>query len=99
MLLTNYWQEKGLQGGLKKGLEEGIQMGANTTMQKLTLRHAIRCVGSISEELEGQIRRLSLTVLEDLDEALYDLTQIDEIENWLNERVAKARGMTSAQSC
>ncbi len=91
MLLTNYWQEKGLEEGLEKGLEEGIQIGASTTLQKLTLRHAIRSVGSISEELEGQIRRLSLIDLENLDEALYDFTQIGEIENWLNELVVKAR--------
>ena len=95
MLLTNYWQEKGLEEGLEKGLEEGLEkgleIGATTTLQKMTLRHAVRCVGSISEELEGMIRRLSLTDLEDLQEALYDFTQIGEIENWLNKRIAKAR--------
>ena len=45
MLLTNYWQEKGLE----EGLDKGIQIGATTTLQKHTLRHAIRCVGSIPE--------------------------------------------------
>lgn len=75
MLLTNPWEEK--------GMEKGMERGSITEAQRLTLRLIGRRFGDIPENLEGRIRRLSLQPLEDLHDSLFDFSQLNDVDEWL----------------
>lgn len=68
-----------LQEGEQKGRQEGRQEGELA----LILRQLTRRVGTISPEVEAKIRRLSLTQLDSLGEALLDFSQVSDLDGWL----------------
>ena len=41
--------------------------------------------GELSEDIQASVSKLSLTVLEELGEALLDFSGISEVQNWLAE--------------
>ncbi len=73
MVLSNDW------------IEEGEERGTLNEAVRLTLRQLTRKIGSISETLEGQIRRLSLENIEKLSDALLDFSLPGDLDNWLKE--------------
>ena len=61
-------------------MQQGIQReGAN-----LVLRQLNRRFGSLTGDIEPQIRQLSVEQLEDLGEALLDFATEQDLLNWLN---------------
>jgi predicted transposase/invertase (TIGR01784 family) len=68
-----------LQEGEQKGRQEGRQEGELA----LILRQLTRRVGTITPEVEAQVRRLSLTQLDNLGEALLDFSQASDLDGWL----------------
>jgi predicted transposase/invertase (TIGR01784 family) len=68
-----------LQEGEQKGRQEGRQEGELA----LILRQLTRRVGTITPEVEAQVRRLSLTQLDNLGEALLDFSQASDLDAWL----------------
>ncbi|XPM61302.2 MAG: DUF4351 domain-containing protein [Leptolyngbya sp. IPPAS B-1204] len=59
--------------------EEGRQEeAANLVIRQLTKR-----LGELSEDLRSTISGLSLSVLEELGEALLDFTSLSDLEGWL----------------
>jgi predicted transposase/invertase (TIGR01784 family) len=68
-----------LQEGEQKGRQEGRQEGELA----LILRQLTRRVGTISPEVEAQVRRLSLTQLDNLGEALLDFSLAADLDSWL----------------
>jgi predicted transposase/invertase (TIGR01784 family) len=68
-----------LQEGEQKGRQEGRQEGELA----LILRQLTRRVGTITPEVEAQVRRLSLTQLDNLGEALLDFSLAADLDSWL----------------
>ncbi|MEB3182020.1 MAG: DUF4351 domain-containing protein [Nostocaceae cyanobacterium] len=64
---------------LQKGLQQGLQQGEVT----LILRLISRRFGAIEPPLEGRIRALSTTQLEELGDALLDFTSQSDLTNYL----------------
>lgn len=60
-------------------MEEGIQQGELKIIERLLTRR----IGAIAPELQEQVRRLSLTQLEDLAEALLDFSTEADLVAWL----------------
>ncbi len=65
-------------------IEAAEQRGRQAGESELLLRLLNRRVGTLSPELQVQIRSLSLTRLEELGEALLDFTSLVDLEIWLD---------------
>jgi predicted transposase/invertase (TIGR01784 family) len=81
---TRFYQEV-LSRGEKSGEERGVQKGLQEGEANLVIRLLNRRCGNISEDLENQVRSLSIPQLESLGEALLDFTGISDLENWFNQ--------------
>lgn len=79
MEIVTSWMEKGIE----QGRQEGILLGVRQEAQTLVLRQLSRRVGALSPELEERIRRLSVSQLEILGEALLDFSNMADLEAWL----------------
>jgi hypothetical protein len=76
MELTTTWKEEGQQA-------EAL----NLTMRLLTRRF-----GTIESDLEQRINRLSLPQVEQLFDAAYDFTRLDDLRTWLDTNPSDAPG-------
>ncbi len=72
-----------LQVGHQEGHQEGLQKGRHEEGIVFISRLLQRKFGSISPDLEAQIKNLSITQMEDLGEALFDFQSIDDLKEWL----------------
>jgi predicted transposase/invertase (TIGR01784 family) len=72
-----------LQKGLQQGLQQGEERGKKQEAIELILRLLTRRIGNVQPEIEQQIRSLAITQLEDLAEALLDLTSQGDLVNYL----------------
>ncbi len=71
-------KEEGREEGHKEGREEGREVMAKAISGLLTKR-----LGEIPEQMRRKISGLSLSVLEDLSEALLDFTSVADLQAWL----------------
>jgi predicted transposase YdaD len=65
------------------GIQEGLQEGRQEGEMILILRQIARRFGTIPPATETQIRSLPLPQLEDLGEALFDFSEVSDLEDWL----------------
>jgi Domain of unknown function (DUF4351) len=79
MQLTNPWIEAGKQ----EGLHEGLQKGRHSEGAELVLRLLARRLGALSAAQEKGIRKLPLSKIEELGEALLDFTSREDLARWL----------------
>ena len=83
MQLTNPWIEAGKQEGLQKGLHEGLQKGRHTGEAELVLRLLARRLGALSVAQQKSVRKLPLSKIEELGEALLDFRSRGDLARWL----------------
>jgi Domain of unknown function (DUF4351) len=79
MQLTNPWIEAGKQ----EGLHEGLQKGRHSEGAELVLRLLARRLGALSAAQQKGIRKLPLSKIEELGEALLDFTSREDLARWL----------------
>jgi hypothetical protein len=72
-------EQEGIMEIVTSWTEQGLQQG----VLNYTLRLLKHKFGEIDSEIETQVRGLSVAQLQDLGEALLDLSTIDEVERWL----------------
>lgn len=68
--------------GREEGQQEGRQAEALSLVSRLLTR---RLRQDLSEEMRSRLATLSLSVLEELSEALLDFTSLADLEHWLAE--------------
>ena len=73
-------RQEGLQAGLQAGLQEGLRAGE----ADLILRQLTRKYGTLTPEVNQQIKALTIAELGDLGESLLDFAEISDLENWLS---------------
>ena len=78
--------KRGKQEGRVEGREEGRVEGRVEGEQRLILRLLSRRFGELSPQVRARVESINLTQLEALGEALLDFTNIDDLNNWLQER-------------
>ncbi len=71
--------------GYKRGREDGRQEGRQEGEQALILRLLSRRFGELSLQVRARVESMNSTQLEALGEALLDFTDIDDLNNWLQE--------------
>jgi hypothetical protein len=76
-------EQRGRKEGEERGREEGEERGELKGCQDLVLRQLNKRIGSVSAELEAQIRALSLMGVEELGDALLDFTEASNLVEWL----------------
>ncbi len=80
-------KEEGLEEGLEKGREEGFLKGREQGREQgsatLLLRQLTHLCGILSEDIEQEIRKLSLEQSQNLGEALLDFHSLEDLKNWL----------------
>ena len=75
MQLTNPWIEAGKREGLQQGRHEGEA--------ELVLKQLARRLGDLSAAREKSIRKLPLSKIEELGEALLDFRSRRDLVHWL----------------
>jgi predicted transposase YdaD len=70
---------------MREGIEQGLQQGRQEGEVAIILRLLNRRIGTVDLQLQEHIRRLSLTQLEDLAEALLDFLNEADLVAWLQQ--------------
>jgi predicted transposase/invertase (TIGR01784 family) len=76
--LSELKQTRVYQEAFEEGKQEGLEQE-----RSFILRLLMRRVGKITSDSDAKIRRLSLSQLEELGEALLDFTQPSDLKEWL----------------
>ncbi|MFM6076615.1 MAG: DUF4351 domain-containing protein, partial [Dolichospermum sp.] len=66
------------------GLQQGLQQESLKLVKKLINRR----FGALSSELNIKIDQLSISKLEDLATDLLEITEINQLENWLQQNTS-----------
>ena len=90
MQIVTSWMEAGIERGIEKGIEKGIERGIERGIEKgiereknLIIRQINRKFGQIDLELETKIRSLTIEIIEALGEGIFDLDDVEDLRNWL----------------
>ncbi len=83
MQLTNPWIEAGKREGFQQGRNEGRSQGRHEGEAELVLKQLARRLGALSAAQEKSIRKLPLTKIEELGEALLEFTSRADFVRWL----------------
>ena len=85
ILQESPWYQQILKEGLETGEKQGLQQGLQQESRKLVWKLIDRRFGTLSSDFSLKINRLSITQLEELATELLDLTEINQLENWLQQ--------------
>ncbi|NJO08067.1 MAG: DUF4351 domain-containing protein [Chloroflexaceae bacterium] len=88
MELTTTWKEEGKQEGKQEGILEEAQY--------LTQRFLTRRIGVLTPDLEERIGTLARHQLEQLFDAAYDFTSVDDLVSWLDSNPPSAQEQNGA---
>ncbi len=76
-------KEEGREEGLEQGLEQGRQEEAVNFVTRLLRKR----LGELPQEVRSVVLGLSLSMLEELGEALLDFTSVADLQTWLEARI------------
>ena len=80
-------KQQGLEQGREQGREQGLmqrrEQGREQEAINLVVRILTKRFGNLPDEMRVAISGLSLTVLEDLSEALLDFSNLADLQAWL----------------
>ncbi|MFB2936835.1 Rpn family recombination-promoting nuclease/putative transposase [Aerosakkonemataceae cyanobacterium BLCC-F154] len=71
---------------LEEGRQEGRQEGKKEEALAMVMRPLTRRFGTLDAELQSRLEELSVAQLEDLNEALFDFSEVSDLVNWLDEQ-------------
>jgi predicted transposase/invertase (TIGR01784 family) len=72
------------QEGIAMGVEQGIVIGREEGIKSLVLKLLSRKLGEIPNSIQQKINQLSIELLEDLSEMLFDFNSIEDLGDWLD---------------
>ena len=75
--------QKGIQEGMQKGIQEGKAQGVQEGKSLLLLTLLSRKLGAIPDEIKVLLHQLAPEVLDVLSEDLFDLENLEDLHNWL----------------
>jgi len=70
---------------MEQGIQRGLQQGKQQEAVALIMRQLTRRFGTLTPQLQERIQNLPVTQLEDLGEALLDLTTAADLDAWLGQ--------------
>jgi predicted transposase YdaD len=81
---TDITQSRFYQEVVAVGRQEGLQAGLLAGEADLILRQLTRKYGTLTPEVNQQIKALTIAELGDLGEALLDFVEMSDLESWLS---------------
>ena len=78
-------KREGLLEGKREGLLEGKREGKQEEGSSIIIRQLTRRFGSVDDQLQQGIKKLSVAQLEELSEALLDFETVTDVAVWLTE--------------
>jgi flagellar biosynthesis/type III secretory pathway protein FliH len=87
--LTNPFIELGIQRGIQQGIQRGLRQGRQEGEAELVLRLLKRRLGALPAPQEKAIRRLELSQIEALGEALLEFSSRGDLTSWLRAQTRK----------
>ena len=72
------------QEGIAMGVEQGIVIGREEGIKSLVLKLLSRKLGEIPNSIQQKINQLSIELLEDLSEMLFNFNSIEDLGDWLD---------------
>ena len=86
--LSDLRETKGYQEALAEGREEGRQQGREegklVAKQNLILSQLNLKLAKFSPSIEAEVNQLSLTELDNLALALFNFSNVEDLQQWLN---------------
>ena len=76
-------REEGKAQGIQEGKAQGIQEGMQEGKRSLLLKQLSRKLGAIPDEIKVRLYQLAPELLDVLSEALFDLENSQDLDNWL----------------
>jgi predicted transposase/invertase (TIGR01784 family) len=76
-------REDGIQEGKAQGIQEGKAQGVQEGKSSLLLKLLSRKLGDIPDEIKVLLHQLAPELLDTLSEALFDLENLEDLHNWL----------------
>ena len=76
----------GIEQGMARGMEQGMRQGMKSGQVALLVRLLERRFGEISPDIQARIQGLSLEELENLGISILELTSLQDLIVWLQER-------------
>ena len=67
---------------LQKGIQQGLQQGELAMLRRLLISR----FGALSPQIEAQLQRLSISQLEELGVAIFELSTVADLATWLEAR-------------
>ena len=86
--IERHAEERGLERGLEKGREEGVELGREQESGILLMRQLGRKFGSLDENVQHEIRQLSIEQRRCLSEDLLEFQSMSDLLAWLKENLA-----------
>ncbi len=87
VLRESPWYQQILKEGLETGEKQGLQQGLKEESLNLVSKLIERRFGNLSSDLNLKIRQLSIAQLEDLAVELLEITELSQLEIWLNQNL------------
>jgi predicted transposase YdaD len=86
--ITNFFREEIMQESViyQDILQKGLNQGKKQEAIAMIMRPITRRFGSLTPEIRDRIDALTTAQLEDLNEALFDLTEVTDLVTWLQSR-------------
>lgn len=75
-----------LQKGRQQGLEQGLEQGKKQEAIAMIMRPLTRRFGTLEADVQERISSLTTVQLEDLNEALFDFSDVADLVAWLESR-------------
>ncbi|MCT7979149.1 Rpn family recombination-promoting nuclease/putative transposase [Laspinema olomoucense] len=91
-VIANFFREEIMQESviyqdiLQKGLEQGLNQGKKQEAIAMIMRPITRRFGSLEPDVINRLDALTTAQLEDLNEALFDFTEVTDLVTWLESR-------------
>jgi len=76
--------EKGIEQGMEQGIEQGMEKGMEKEAKSLVVRLLNKKFEYLDDRIKTQIEKLKINEVENLGEALMDMSKIEDLENWFS---------------
>jgi flagellar biosynthesis/type III secretory pathway protein FliH len=77
------WERQAMERGIERGMERGMERGEQVGRANLVLMQIRSRLGELTPTLTTQIQELPVAKLDDLAIALFDLSTVEQLDQWL----------------
>ena len=84
MQIVTSWMEEGIEQGIEQGIAQGREQGREEGARDLLMLQLSQRFGDLDSGLRQRIEDFSLEQIQDLSGALFDLSSLDDLVQWVS---------------